>query len=367
MSDTELEVPETMHIAETGGVKEPPPDQPKLEIYDPNKEVMDAIYAKRRKQLEDELVRDGLDTKETIDSTADTAEPESEKPVEPEPVKSEEPKPAQVQEETKLPEKVKLKIEGRVTEVPGESLIELAQKGLASTKTWEEAARMKEEAQRLMFQMNQNTQTGNPNTSQPAQPNTPSQPEPILSKEKAKEIAKRINYGSEDEQVAALLDLGATIESKVQGRSQGLPPEQIINVATQQAIASVKFEQDKAQIAKEFPEIFADKYLSYAAGLKAQDLVQDAIRTQAQRPVIDIWRDALTEVKGKYMPSQPQPQPVQAAPKVVVDNDRIERKRAAPKPPAAANKVAEQPAQPQGVSPSSIVAQMRKSRGQPNY
>lgn len=357
---TELEVPQTMHIESVEGANTPPENQ--QEIHNPNKEVMDAIYEKRKQRLLAEEATQLGDDLKVIEIPAE-ALPEE---------KSEEsaaPLPAEVATEptpdpaagAKLPEKISLKIEGKDIDVPMDTLVTLAQKGLSSAKTWDEAAQMKREAQELMFSMKQNTQP---------QADTDNAKQSVTDKDQIREIAKRINYGSEEDQVNALLEYGATIEARLGGRSQGPPPEQLVQAATQNAVNQIKFEQDQAIIAKEFPEVFKDKHLSLLAGNIAGEKRLEAEnhyrQTGVLKPLVDIWRESLTEVKTKYVPVQSAP-PVQAASKVVDMTDKIERKRAAPQPPAAVNRIATENPTPKGVNPSSIVAKMRKARGQPAY
>lgn len=351
-----------MHIEATEPTEAAPENQP----TNPNKEVMDAIYEKRKQRLlAEEATQLGEDLKIPETPVEVPAEEKSEPP-------AADPQLAEAATEpktdpaagAKIPEKIPLKIEGKEIEVPMETLVTLAQKGLSSTKTWEEAAQMKREAQELMFSMKQNTQP------EAAPVNTPAK---TSLSDIVDDVAERINYGSKEDQKKALLDYGAAIKAELEGRSQGLPQEQLIQEATQKAISAIKFEQDQSTIAKEFPEVFQDKYLSHAAGIRSQELMQESIKesqsTGVYKPMIDIWRKALGEIKEKYIakPIEPPASPVQSASKVIPMNEKIERKRAAPQPPAAANKIATEK-QPQfGTDPSSIIAKMRKARGQPVY
>lgn len=345
---TELEIPSTMHIESVEGVNTPPDNQPEGEIHNPNKEIMDAIYEKRKARL---LAEEATQLGEEIKVLDPVPEPEP--IIDPIPIEP------PVIPEAKLPEKVSLKVEGKDIEVPMDTLITLAQKGMSADQRFQEAANQRQEAQRLMFAM-QNTQQP---TAQPAP-----QPKDNFANI-IPDIAKRINYGSEEEQHKALLDYGAAIEAKFRDENKSLPQEQLVHVATQNAISAIKFEQDQDTISKEFPEVFKDKHLSLLAGNIAGEKKLEAEnhyrQTGVLKPLVDIWRESLAEVKSKYIPVQSAP-PVQAVPKIVVENDKIERKRAAPQPLVAANKTATETPPKHGVDPSSVVARMRKARGQPD-
>ncbi len=353
---TEIEVPQTMHIEATE--KPETPENPS-EIPNPNKDIMDAIYEKRKQRLlAEEATQLGEELK-PVETPAEVLPEEQSAEPAAAPLTAEVATPPTTDPAAgaKLPDKITLKVEQRDIDVPMDTLVTLAQKGLSSTKAWEEAAQMKREAQELMFSMKQNMQP------QAAPENTPQK---TSLSDIVEDVAERINYGSKDDQKKALLDYGAAIKADLEGRSQGLPPEQLVQVATQNAISAIKFEQDQATIAKEFPEVFRDKHLSQLAGNIAGEKVQQAKETGAYKPLVDIWRDALTEVKSKYIPVQSAPS-VQAASKVVDMTDKVERKRAAPQPPAAVNRIATEKPPQYGVDPSSIIAKMRKARGQPVY
>lgn len=333
---TELEVPETMHIGEE---IEP------IEGVDPRKEIMDQIYAKRQQLFAEEL----------------GVEEEVPAPQEPEPEAAEEPVPVTPAppEQSVLPEKVKLKVEGKELEVPGETLIQLAQKGLSSDQRYQEAARLRQEAERMM------AQNAQPRAEEPSAPPAPVE---VIDEATARELAKRMNYGSEEDQVKAIRDL-ATMVSKTQGRQDLPTPEHLIATATQNALTQIRFEQDMTTIGSEYKDIFSDEPLSMAAGIIARNLTNKYKAEGIPKPPLEIWREACNSTRERYLRTEPavQPQPVQAASNVVPMTDKLERKRAAPQPPAAASKVASESPPQQGVNPSSIVQQMRKQRGQPTY
>lgn len=345
---TELEVPETMHIE---------PEAKAETLADPRKEIMDQIYAKRQKQLADEM---GLESPEPEKIEEKPEEPEPEKEPEPaeEPKAEEKPEvKTEAKAEEKLPNKIPLKVNGKPLEIDTDELITLAQKGLAAEQKFQEAARMRDEAQKLMFQNQPQNQAQNQaqNT-----PNTP--PAGVIDDATAKELVRRINYGSEEEQAKAIRDLAALTAN--QGRQMPTPDE-IVNVATRNALVQLQFQNDMATIGKEYPDIFNDEPLSMAAGIVAKNLVAKNQALGVQKPALEVWREACQQTREKYIRPEPQTPPVQAA-TILPMKEKLERKRAAPQPPAAASKVAMVNPPPE-VTPSTIVQQMRKSRGQPTY
>lgn len=355
VNTTDIEVPVTMHIESEPKPIEENPDLPPV-FKD---EVRDSIFAKRRAQLEAES--DHIPAFPEPEPIAATPEPEPE----PEPVAAA----ANAQAEKEKRE-FELLVYGQTRKVSEDELISHAQKGMAASQMFEEAARMKNEAIQIANAVKQNLQP-----QQVAQNNAPAAPQQQNPTEAVKDIAKRINYGSEDEQAKALLDLGAIFKSEV-GRSQGLPQEQIVQIATHNAIAAIKSEQEQAILKSEFADILADYPLSVATDMIANQLAVKYQNEGVQKSRLELFREAGNAARDRYIkpsqvsqpqnvPAQNQP-PVQAA-TVNVSNDKIERKRAAPKSLEAANKVATEAPPSYGVGVSSVVNQMRKSRGQPVY
>lgn len=359
VNTTDLEIPQTMQLDMT---PTPEPINPQENEPQPYKDdVRDAIAAKRRQMLENEMVAQGLEPQ-------GTNKEEKQEPVQ-EPTPEEKAPAAVIPEETLTPEQQKdfiLNVYGEEKKYPLEEVLKLAQKGAAANKVFEEGYRMKDEALQIANAIKQNLPQSNAAAKEnPPQVSTP----PVIDKEKAREIAKRINYGSEEDQINALLDLGASIKATVQGQAAqpALPPEQLVNIATQNAVAAIDARTEQETLTKEFSDIISDKALAAAADVIATDLAREYQKQGISKSRLELFREAGIQTRDKYLkPIEP---PVQSqppsSPKIVVDNDKLERKRAAPKPPAAANKIAIEPPPAYGVGVSSIVNQMRKARGQP--
>lgn len=361
VNTTELEVPQTMQLDMT-----PTPEPIKSDEDSPpvfKDEARDAIFAKRKQILTDEMTSQGLElplTEQELKTEAKQEEPVIDTKITPEPVI--ETKPETKVETTPEQEDFILNVYGVQKKYTKDELIREAQKGAAASQVFNEGYRMKQEAMQIADAVKQNLQP------QQAAKENPPQSAPAIDDNKAREIAKRINYGSEEDQINAIKDLGASIEARVRGQAQSLPPEQLVNYATQQALAVIEARTEQEALRTEFSDILADRALSSAADVIANELSQKYQSEGINKSRLELFREAGKTARERYLkPVEAITPPVQPAapPAIVVSNDKIERKRAAPKPPAAANKVAVEPPPAYGVGVASIVNQMRKARGQP--
>ncbi|HKS73272.1 MAG TPA: hypothetical protein VJQ82_08745 [Terriglobales bacterium] len=374
MAETELEVPATMHI-ESPPVEEAEAPQSEAEGEkrpDPRAEIMARIFEKRQAQVAKELELSEGEQEGT--EPAASAEPipaaDANPPPAPEPTPATEPSAAAPVQ----PQKIPLVVDGQRLEVTPDELVQLAQKGLSAQQRWQEAARMRQEAQAMLAQ---------PPTPQ-AQPQqqTPPAADDLVPDTLARDVARRLNYGTEEEQIKAIRDLVAGVQAKSGERTpQGPAPQELVNAAVTNALAAVDFRSTLAALGQEFPKVFEDTDLTEMAGRRVYKAKQEqAIRVQQGLPVqlkpdYELMRDACKFVQDRYIlpqgtpqakPNGQTPNPSQAAPSVTVDPARVERKRAAPKPPAAANRVAQAPAEKPPPTPSDVVAWMRQKRHQPD-
>lgn len=355
VNTTDLEVPQTMQLEAAPAPEPIKSENDEIKVFsDP---VRDAIFAKRRGILEQEMIDQGLEPQGN-ETVPDVIVPVPKVELEPEPVIT---KPEEKLIVTPEQEKFLINVYGQTKELTKDEMIREAQKGMAATQIFQEGHRMKDEALQIANAVKQNLQP------QAVKENPPQATKSVIDDDKAREIAKRINYGSEEDQISAIKDLGASIEAKVRGQAQALPPEQLVNYATQQAIAMIDARNEQETLKKEFSDILTDQALSSAADVIANQLAQKYQAEGAPKSRLELFREAGNTVRERYMkPAEVKPPENPAPPIMVVNNnDKIERKRGAPKPPSAANKVAVEPPPAYGVGVSSIVNQMRKSRGQP--
>lgn len=384
---TELHVDSGMHIESQDGVIARSPINPDTENstsapepFDPRKDIMASIVANRAKTFEKELeYGTGLTNQETIidedeaaaakdaqvattdQATADALAAAQGKENNASPTNTE------TSAQTTTPSKKSIIVNGQTLEFTEDELVKLAQRGLAADQRFQEAAQMRAQYQQAL----QNAQGAQQN----AQPTIPAagQASPVVDEAIAREISRRITFGSEEEQTKAISEL-IDVAARTAGRAtQAPPPEQLVNIATQQALATIRFENNMETIGREFKEIFEDRGLTLIAADAVNALRKKYEMLGTPKSDLDIYREAGTFVKDRYVkPSSAQAQSpstnatiqsAQAAPMTA----KLERKRVAPQPPAAANKIASEA--PQQVAPtgSQIVAQMRKARHQSAY
>jgi hypothetical protein len=312
-----------------------------------------AIYAKREEQINDDIEYvEGLPTDDAAPS-ADAA-----------PLDTQNDAPATAQDTgadtsataaaTAQEEKHKLIINGQQAEYTTEELKRLASMGIGAHQKFEEAARMRKEAQELMF------------SRQDSQPTVNTKPQPEKNQhtptEELKDILYRLDYGTEEERIEALMKAGE-IFSKQRG-IHGPAPEELVNIAATQALTVIQARHEQEILMKEFSDILADPPIAQATDVIARQLAEkyNSLGKTPQR--LELLREAGTIARERYLKpvqtSSSAPQPSSVIPM----NEKLERKRAAPQPPTAANAVAQAAPKQDSVSPSSVIAAMRKARGQ---
>lgn len=353
---TEVEVPKTMHI-ESG----PEGEAPEIEVTetpDPRKDVMTEIYANRNRMIEKEF------------SLAAKLEKGEEEPVEPEepevkPVEEPvvEPETPAVEPEPIQQKKYTLNLNGRQVEMTEEETVRAAQRVLSADERFEQASQMRREAQMVQAQPVAPAQV-----SRPAQPQQ-FDPMQIIDDQTASDLVRKINFGSEDEQRGAIRELGATIASGMGRANQGPTPEQVVEVATQRALATIAFQNNMSAIATEYKDVFESRPLSIAAADTVGQLRLEYAAKGIQKPDLELYREACKSIRDQFIrkpEAQPaeEPAPTIQAVQSIPMTEKLERKRVAPQPPAAASKIATEQPKQKGYNPSSIVQQMRKSRGQ---
>lgn len=370
---TDIRADENMRIEDdtaTTAAVSSPEDAPVAR--DPRAEIMNDIYANRNAQLEREL---GI-AADSIESTdgANVGDANDKNVVD---IATEDPKPAPVAAQPEGPARKKLIVNGQERELSEDDIIKAAQMGLASQQTWQEAAEMKRQALVMMGMAQTNTQ---PAPAAPASQNSgqsKSAGVPLIDEDRLKKFDQSLNYGSEEERLNALRDLVGDIVTKANGQpAQGLTQQELVAAATHNALVEFQRQNNLNVVASEFSDVFQDHILSNAAGNLTQQLRQHYATIGQPKADLELMREALGTVRTKYLkPSAPaivettqsQNPPVQAASNVLPMKEKLERKRAAPQPPAAASKVASEQSAPQAPTGSQIVNQMRKARHQPAY
>lgn len=338
--------------------------------YHKNEQLND-IYERRNKQLAELIAPVENENPEDVAVDEAVLAPSEEKPDVSQSSEAEVPgqPPADGVAATSPQSKYKIIVDGQPIEYTLEELQQQAQLGVAARKRFEEAAELRRQAEQIMAsrQNFQPQQIENQNTRQ--------QLADIPVEQELRDIAKRMNYGSEEEQVKALQDAGILF-NKQQGRNQPTT-EQLVQIATQNAMAALSAQQEQEILRKEFPDIASDVPLAYATDLIANQLAQKYSALGQNKTRLELLMEAGTEARAKYLrpvAQNPSSQNNTAAqPTVAVDSNKIERKRAAPQTPTAASAVARTSSDGNSGASAEMIAQaMRrtsmneilKSRGQ---
>ena len=315
------------------------------EFVDPRQAIRDKIYANRAEQFKKELeYAAAMDLGATAEQIVEDRQEDA-----PETANAVEEKKEPVVEEPKQPAKRHVNVGGHLYELTEAEIEQLAQRTLYA-----------EEQARRSYQQPQQIQ-------QQVQPN----PDPVQQiapdQERLKEIARKITYGSEEESTRALSDLvglTASLASK-----NNIDPNQLVQATTQNVLAQVQFQDNLKAIASEYADVFEDSDKTFIAARKVGELRQKNAMLGVQKPDLELYREACKATRDKFgAPSETAnvaekksvAQPVVAQ----VNQNRVERKRAAPATPTALNRAQPMDAQRSAPTGSDIVSAMRKARGQ---
>lgn len=321
------------------------------EPVNPRQAIMEKIYESRQEQFKKELeyaadVSAQIDAGATVEQILDE---KSEEPVrtEAKPVQREAAQ-AQLQEpgQQALPQTRKVVVGNQQFDLTPEEMEQLA----ARTLQAEAAARqVYHQPQPVYYQPQQQVQQ---------------QPEP--AREDLKDIARRITYGSEEESAKALADFANLTARMAQPQ---VAPEQIAQYAANMAIAQTNFNRNLETISSEYADIYQNRGKSLVAADHVGNLRQKYAMLGQQKPDLELWREACSKTRDEYGgPSETaervnkEQTPAQQV-TAVVNPTRLERKRAAPQPASAVNKV-QAMQQQRTVTSSDIVSRMRQQRGQ---
>lgn len=371
---TNMEVEQVMRLEDA------PSDKPSVEAAEglnPRKGPLEEIYANRLKQIERESNFGAELSKESVAELS----PEPEQPTDSVPSPEVEAIPALPAEEDKTIDLVRDQtpveklytirdgdVELKLTE---KQLVERAQKGLGAERKFQEASALRQEAERFLYGQQPSQQQA------PAQQNSAQQeyPKPMeLDDSAAEDFLNKLNFGSKDEQKAALKSLVSKLPA--QSSTAAMPIDQIVNAATQNAVAALQSQQTMAALGAEFKDVFQDPLLSNAAGILTNQLRDSYAKAGIAKTFWEVGTEALATVRNKYIKSdsvssQPQLTTIAPTTQVIQMDDKIAAKRAAPKPVVAANVKAQtettKPTMKSGNGKSDTVNYMRQLRGQPIY
>lgn len=237
---------------------------------------------------------------------APTAEPEPPARVDPQSSYSSAPQPIAYQHQPVMqPQLYPLALpDGRVTYVTGDQLQQFAHIGAATAMRQHEPAVTAQEPARQ-------------------------ESRPIIDQDRAKEIARKIAYGTEDDGAQALLELTSSLTPQVD-------VDAIKRQAVQEALTVYQSNRDLDTVAQEFPMVAQNHRLGQMAALALHEIRSDP--RSAAFPPVELYREAcrraMSVVQSVAGMVQPQPEvtgttpATQAAP--TASPQRLERKRAAP-------------------------------------
>lgn len=354
---TELHVPETMHI-ETPVEETPPPADatPEAPRLSPRDQMMMQIAQRRQEKMAEELA---LAETYAADAREAAGVQESEPEPEPEPVVAAPDSPPEPQ-----------KPATRTWRAPDGNEWTLTDDQFEELARWGYLAR---QAQSAPAAAPASAPAAPPApATQGAAPAGKASPADLIDPEAVKGVVRRLNYGNEDEAADALRSFVADVITKTRQAAPQIDPQQLATAATSRAIQALEARSNLETIGKEYPDLFANNTLSQLAGLKVQELRHQDLLLGRMRSDLDLFREACnTVVKDTNLRPATQPQPnAQAANPTAFQaasaQQREDRKRAAPRPPAAVSRAAPAPAERKPMSGSQIVEAMRKARGQPS-
>lgn len=380
--------------------KKPDEEAPKERPINPRRAAFDEAVLARRKEVQSELV--DPETMEPLapeaDGTGDEegdAGGESEAPKEP--AKKDEPAPA-AGEALDMARKVKIKVYGEEREVSLEEVVRMAQRGEAAQKKFDEAERIRREAEEIVAGRSKPAkETGtDPAPSDRGGEDDAGNAAPAVKKgPDLRALAKALQFGDEEEAEQALRKL---VDEIKEGRATGTTPAgldeekvtELVESRLARREAASAYQRDLETVGTEFPTIFNDPDLTYLAAqnvhrIRAQELIKAGypdehvnaalasadgqkriMQVHAQevakgnvRPNVEIFREACTTVSKKFGGQTPTP-PAPSRDK------RVEEKRNLNQPPAARSARASMGQEaPKAPTRSDIVLDMRKARGQP--
>jgi hypothetical protein len=214
-----------------------------------------------------------------------------------------------------------------------------------------------------------------PQPEAPAYQPPPAPVPPAVDPEQVRRVVREIQYGGEDAAAEALLSYTQGLLARVPAPvvAPQIDQNAIIQRAVQQTRAEAALERDKQIIQQEYPDIFAHPMRTAMARSAVEAIRARDIATGRQQSDLDIYREAGNMVRdamgvplrpGNGDESQAAPQ---AAPSTSVQprQDVFERKRAAPRQTTRVDQRAPVPNDaPRAPTPSEIVDQMRRARGQ---
>jgi len=280
----------------------------------PREEMMKSIVARAEQERAEEMgdpVEKPDDKEDKVEPVDEPEEPEAKDEVIEEP-------------EVKLPDTVKIKVDGVEMEVPREKIVDA---GIRTLQKESSADRRLEEATRLLREVHERI----------APPKQEPEPSPKWDDQT---IAYALEHGTEEQKAYAV--------GQLRGRDNATP-EQIIQYAEQRVLDKVDFQNSSEWFLNEYKDITSDPYLFNLAAMEENRLRS----TGDTRPRKDLYKDigeTLRKWRGGFVASQS------------LDDKKEQKSKIVNLPSASAKKTVPEDAKPK--SASDIIEEMRKRRGQ---
>lgn len=210
------------------------------------------------------------------------------------------------------------------------------------------------------------------------QPQRAPEPPPKITAQDADAFAEQMLYGDRSKFAQALADYGNQVAERTRAAMQPSQPQ--VDPMTMARAIYTQVSNDFAvrndvmtalsRIEQEFPEIATNRALGEFAAVQLGHVRQEDQLLGRTRSNLDQYRDACNRVRGAlgHQPGGSQTSPAsQAAPPAPVIQERrdiIVRKREAPSQPSGVDRRASVGPTERALTPSDIVRQIAKARGQ---
>lgn len=237
--------------------------------------------------------------------------------------------------EEEEPQKYKIKVNGKEEELTMEELIERAQKSQAAEEKFQEAARLRAEADALRKQ----------NIEQPS-------PKDVADKKREEDraLVRAIQVGTEDEAMAA-------IEKLRQGNTPSVTTDEVARTIDER----LTFNEAVNRFKTEFSDIVSDPVLLDLVLTRDKSLIEQGDRRGYWERYENIGNDVRKWVQEKTKPVTPSA--------VTQEQTKQQRKASAPAAPKGASQKAPEAVaeEDQDIPTSQVIAEMAKARGGPQF